>query len=518
MDDALSRLTRAIARIGEELRARRKKKRPQKPSGPRPSGPNANKGCGTGAGGFGAGNSCAKEDGRPNAPTSPVMRPVNAKADMAKAKAMKEKAAKKQAAKIAADKARAEAYRPIKEAKAAAKSKQKRIEKLRKAAAERKAEKGERDAAEMKAAAEAAAAKRAAMLQKIRVKKANERIKIVERPANPFSGSADQSVTIRPGETQADFLRRKHQKDLDTYHLEASKIETAYEKQLADAFKEKSQAEMLYRATGSQPMLDKFSAAQKTIEELQSKRDSELHDLAGQFTVAHAGALADLQKLRSSSSVFSGNAPFTAKAAAEAAKNHVAHAWNWLSRVAAKKHEQRLLSATVIFRPGGGGSHNAMNGMNEATIGVDGSSASIRKTVVHEYGHAIESASSKTLNDLAEDYKSRASMFLESNKGSSVKGIPHAKNYEAVYRPGELAEDYDIDAPSYLGYARRYSDASFKESLIAVYANHPDRARIDKGTEVFSTGIEALYKEPSAFRKRARHGFDITLLILAGLM
>lgn len=180
MDDALSDLHRALLRAASEIRASkgRKKKRPKKPGSPAKTGPG--KGCGTGAGGFKAGNNCAKEDGIPQ-PAS-ALKPVNKKADIAYAKAMKEKAAKKQAAKIAADKARAEAYRPIKEAKAAAKSKQKRIEKLRKAAAERKAEKGERDAAEMKAAAEAAAAKRAAMLQKIRVKKANERIQVVGTP------------------------------------------------------------------------------------------------------------------------------------------------------------------------------------------------------------------------------------------------------------------------------------------------------------------------------------------------
>jgi len=178
VDDALSDLHRALLRAVGEIRASkgRKKKRPKKPGSPAKTGPG--KGCGTGAGGFKAGNNCAKEDGIPQ-PAS-ALKPVNKKADIAYAKAAKAKALAKQQAKEAAAKAKSEAYQ--KSPAYLSKQKQKRIDSLRRKAAQKKAEKGEREAAEMKAAAEAAAAKRAAMLQKIRIKKANEQIKIAGTP------------------------------------------------------------------------------------------------------------------------------------------------------------------------------------------------------------------------------------------------------------------------------------------------------------------------------------------------
>lgn len=515
MADALSNLKAAILRLHAEMRRRRKKKqRPQRPGGPRPSGPNANKGCGTGAGGFGKGNSCAKEDGIPNAPNRPaVMGPVNAKADLAKAKAMKQKAAQKQASKIAAAKAKSEAYK--KSPEYAKKQKQKQIDSLRRKAAERKAAKGERDAAERKAAAEAAAKKRSELLQKIRIKKANERLNVIEKPPSVFSGGGDNTISQRPGEIKTEFLKRKYQKDLDTYHAEADRIEAKYEKQLSEATKERDDAYSAYRTNGP-AHYDKYDAAKSRVEEIQSKRDKELHDLVGEFTLAHAGALARTQSLESSSSVFTASLPGTSNRNADIAKEEVVKAWQWLSRVAARKHEDRILGATITLRPGGGGSHNAMDGKNEITVGVDDDRIGTRKTTVHEYGHAIESANADTMRALTEDYRARAAEFIAANKGARLKGIGAATHYEAIYKAGEKVSDFNLQAPSYLGYARRYSDAGFKESTVARYKNHPDSARIDKGTEVFSTGIESVYKEPSTFRRRARHGFDLTLLILSG--
>lgn len=526
MDDALSRLTRAIARIGEELRARRKKKRPQRPSGPRPSGPNANKGCGTGAGGFGAGNSCAKEDGRPNAPTSPVMRPVNAKADMAKAKAMKEKAAKKQAAKIAADKARAEAYRPIKEAKAAAKSKQKRIEKLRKAAAERKAAKGERDAAEMKAAAEAAAAKRAAMLQKIRVKKANEQIKIVEKPPSVFSGAAS-NVAKSAGETEVEFQIRRHKHDLDKLHSEADKIDSHYADRVSATHKEldllnaarndHSRDSVMFNSRNSEwheknnKIWDAIAKKREELDSLAGERDGRIHDLVGEFTVAYSGGTARVST--NPSDYKFETKPGVSGQDIAGAKESLKGVWGWLSRVASPKHEATIARQKLIFRSGGGGSHNGRD--EEVTIGIQAKST-LRKTGVHEYGHAMENADARTMRALDEDFTKRAEAFMSQEKGARIMGLDGVSYYECVYKAGEKRQDLvgeALYAPSHLGYARRYSDCGYDQATRQEHKNDP---RFGRGTEVFSTGIESVYREPSQFRKRARHGFDLSILIIAG--
>lgn len=530
MDDALSDLIRAVERIEEEHRARRrKKKRPQRPSGPRPSGPNANKGCGTGAGGFGAGNSCAKEDGIPNRPTSPVMRPVNAKADMAKAKAMKEKAAKKQAAKIAADKAKAEANRPAKEAKAAAKAKQKKIEKLRQAAAERKAAKGEREAAEKQAAAQAAASKRAAMLQKIRVKKANEQIKIVPKPQSLFSGTGS-NVQRQAGEIETEFVKRKYGEDLKKFHSEAERIESEHldavealgkkrDSITAAVASKESEMHAHFMGGGDQKaaaqmrdelhrLREQQSEAYKAIRDAEAKRDSRLHDLVGEFTRAHAG---DTVSLNTQDVAGKLQAPSSKRT--KDSEKYIAKAWQWFSRVASPAHKQAFESTSVEFRGGGGGSHN----MNERkiTVGTDDTGDSIVRTAVHEYGHAIESHRHQTMRAVAEDYMTRRGDFMAKNHGSKIMGIDGVSFYECVYGPGELRKNLQLSAPSHLGYARRYSDCGYDESIRKSRAND-QTGRYAGGTEVYSTGVEHLYFEPSSFRRRARHGFDITLLILAG--
>jgi hypothetical protein len=141
-------------------------------------GPSA--GCGTGAGGFKAGNQCAKEDGIPQRPLGQGggLKKADAKADLALAKKLREKAAARKARKEALDRKKSEAAKPQREAKAKAK----KIEYLRRKAAERKAQKDQRDAAEKKAAKQAADKKRAALLQKIRIKKATALLTVAGTP------------------------------------------------------------------------------------------------------------------------------------------------------------------------------------------------------------------------------------------------------------------------------------------------------------------------------------------------
>jgi hypothetical protein len=553
VDDALSRLTRAIARIGEELRARRKKKRPQRPSGPRPSGPNANKGCGTGAGGFGAGNSCAKEDGRPNAPTSPVMRPVNAKADMAKAKAMKEKAAKKQAAKIAADKAKSAAYK--KSPAYLKKQKQKQIDSLRRKAAEKKREKGEREAAEKQAAAEAAAAKRAALLQKIRVKKANEQIKIVEKPADKYRGEVDQSVTKSDGETQFSFAKRRVDEDLKTLHKEMDAAEKRAENRRQEVFARIKTLEDEYRnATNdisnaqekflksktkdNQKQLEvaasAVDAAKKRLSSAYSERNSidsdltvEHHDLVSEFVRSHGKGLAqfkaedqflDAAFLEKTSSKF-----------APAFKDNARTAWAFLSKVAAPIHQAKgravkvqldtkdgdaeYIERTEVARHGvrGNGDHNTSAGtiVHEIAHGLHYGPkpetstlpvpSSARLPSAQQARDWIESPGYKARLAIKEDYDSRVAS-LSSNSPQGIEQIVYHKdrqNYKMWKPKGEQRQ-----RESYLGYCHQYADA--------------ENGNTTGATEVMSMGVETLYRNPRMFRKDYRSHFDLTLLFLAG--
>ena len=184
--DELADLIAALARFEERARKPKKRKKVRTTGRPAKTGPSA--GCGTGSGGFKAGNNCAKEDGIPQRPLSQggALKGANAKDDFARAKALKEKAVAKKAKKEADAKAKSIATKPQREAakveRKRAAEKQAKIDELRRAAAERKAQKGERDAAERKAAQEAADKKRSEMLQKIRIKKANEKLTVAGTP------------------------------------------------------------------------------------------------------------------------------------------------------------------------------------------------------------------------------------------------------------------------------------------------------------------------------------------------
>lgn len=123
----------------------------------------ANKGCGTGAGGFAAGNKCALEDGVPQKPVrkgGPLTKPSVSKTRK-KAETLRRKAAQKQKEKEAKAKAGKDKF--------AYEKKRARRRAAEKAAAEKKQEAARKQAAE---------AKRNRMLQSIRIKKANEKLEI----------------------------------------------------------------------------------------------------------------------------------------------------------------------------------------------------------------------------------------------------------------------------------------------------------------------------------------------------
>jgi hypothetical protein len=162
LDRLREALEKALHLLSQESRAKPGKRRPRKKPG---KAGRVNKfknapgsACGTGAGGFKAGNNCQKEDGIPNLPKAFSQGGKSAKA--ASLPATKEALAAKAGI--------------LKQA-----TKQAKIRAARKKAAIRKKEKDAKAAEENKARAEAAAKKRAEMLKVIRKKKANEKLQIV---------------------------------------------------------------------------------------------------------------------------------------------------------------------------------------------------------------------------------------------------------------------------------------------------------------------------------------------------
>lgn len=547
--DFLADLIAALARV--ELRARMgggrrlgKKKKPKVATGrPAKMGPSA--GCGTGSGGFKAGNNCAKEDGIPQRPLSQggALKGANAKDDLARAKALREKAAAKKAAKEAADKAKSVATKPQRE-------KQKKINKLRAEAARRKAEKGERDVAEKQAAAEAAAKKRAAMLQKIRIKKANEKLNVVEKPAGKYRGEVDASVKKSDGETQVSFAKRRVEEDLKTLHKELDAAEKRSEnkrqevferiKRLEDEYKKASEdLKKMLNTKGQKP--DQIKIAASSAEAVKSRLSSayrernsidsdlavENHDLVSEFVRSHGNGLS---QFRAEDQFFdAAQLSRTSSKYAASFKENARSAWAFLSKVSAPIHQAKG-SAVKVHLDTKGGDAEYIERTQVARHGVrgNGDHNTSAGTIVHEISHGlhygpkpeatplpkqgtlalpsaqqardwIDSPAYRARLAIKEDYDSRVAA-LASNSPQGVEQIVYHKdrtNYRLWKPKGESRQ-----RESYLGYSSQYADAE----------NGNDTG----ATEVISMGVETLYRTPVQFRRNYRSHFDLTILFLAG--
>lgn len=539
--DVLAELRAALERFAEFRRRPRKQKK-VKVANRRPAKMGASAGCGTGAGGFKAGNNCAKEDGIPRKPLSQggALKKSDAKKDIAAAKALaqKEKAAKEQ--KMASD------------------VKQRRIEGLRKSAAERKAQKGERDAAEKQAAAEAAAAKKAAMLQKIRIKKANEQLKVVEKPPDRFSGDADDSIQKSPGETQFEYAKRRVDADLKKLHQELDASEAKAESRRQDVLKRIESLEKDVRSrrddaqnfartilagnrkptrdeVEQQKMLDKVKDdANKKLADAYRERnsiDSELavehHDIISDFVKSHGKGLADF---RAEDQFYDAAAiAKTRSKYAESFKENTKTAWSFLSKVSAPLHQEKGRSIRVkLDTEAGDADYNDITQISRHGVYGKGEYNTSAGVIVHEIAHGLhygphvktsaygpdgrprlpsvqdgyewlQSPAYRARAAIKEDYDARVATLRSQNQQGLEQIVyhPERQNYK-MWKPAGR----DRQKESYLGYADQYCDA--------------ENGNATGATEVISVGIEQLYRNPRALRGVYRSHFDITILFLAG--
>jgi len=241
--DELVRALDAAIEAVRELRGRMGGRKPKKPklTSRRPSKSGPSKGCGTGAGGFKAGNQCAKESGGPAKPKKirvvskkgTVPLPFNAKEfqkqEMAKSARIKEKKEAKKAAlkkkKVAekAEKGR-ETLGKIKKilVKTAGKTKEniaKQREKAAKTAQKKqKAAKSREILAKLKAKGEAA---KKSLAEKKRLKEEKEkeaqRIREEQETQARFDAKRKELDAVKrlPGEVEFDYHMRANKKDFD---------------------------------------------------------------------------------------------------------------------------------------------------------------------------------------------------------------------------------------------------------------------------------------------------------------
>lgn len=171
-------------RMGAPRAPKRNKKAKARPGRPAKVGPSA--GCGTGSGGFKAGNNCAKEDGIPRKPFS--MGGALKQGPKGELQAAKTAIAVKQA------------KTALKQQKQQAKDKQTSIAAKKNKAAIRKKQKEDKAAEAQKQSDAAAEAKKKAMLQKIRVKKANEKLAVAGTPKSVAQEIKEAKIKKATGE------------------------------------------------------------------------------------------------------------------------------------------------------------------------------------------------------------------------------------------------------------------------------------------------------------------------------
>jgi hypothetical protein len=514
-------------RMGSPRAPKKNKKSKARPGRPAKVGPSA--GCGTGSGGFKTGNNCAKEDGIPRKPFS--MGGALKQGPKGELQAVKAQIAVKQA------------KAAIKQQKQQAKDKQTSLAAKKSKAAIRKKEKEGKAAEAQKQTDAAAAAKKKAMLQKIRVKKANEKIQVTEKdfglaPAPPPMFGRRDNLPQNPGETVVEWKTRTVKKDLEKFHAETDKLEKQYNNAIADQNDKALQAERDHMAAAekyrnallsndknqasislreSTDLRGVIEASKKEAKRLEKEMAEQHHAMVAKFTHAHGGGPA--QTIDTSAMPPPAKAIGVSNADEKAGIVAVNEARAWLNKIVPKSRYSEIpLNKVHLTRAEGGGSHAGQT--KEILVGVKGISTGglpedlVKKTTIHEYGHAIEDGSPDTMRALAEDYWKRVDSYRASNPGG-IKYFKHSQcsYYEAPApidsrsRPGENGE-------SLLGYSRRYSDFGYD----AANRGANPSPRKAGGTEAFSTGIEHLYRNPSEFRKKARSHYDLTLLVLAGLI
>lgn len=551
--DAIARLIAAIAearaRIGGGGRApgggKKNKKTKVAPRAPAKTGPSA--GCGTGAGGFKAGNNCAKEDGIPRKPLGAGggLKKADPKADIALAKKLREKAKIRKDRKEALDKAKSDATRAQRE-------KQRRIKRLRAEAAKRAEAKKQRDINEYQLAVQRAGAKRDQMLQKIRIKKANQQLNVIEKPAGRFTGEADQAATKNPGETQFEFAKRRIGQDLKRLHDEFDAIEKradevtkslnsklqqlkeeaasivrerqAFAGKITNGSRRPTQAEAAeYDRMSEQLTLanSKIRDVEKQKNEIENRVRQEQHDAISEFVQAHGKGSISVN----ADSQFrdpDGLAKTTSQYAA-GFKENAKKAWDFLNRTIAPVYQSKAESIKVrLDTKQGGADYNDV--FEEARHGTKGQNAEYHTSdhvIVHEISHGLHYGRStipadpndklslpktdkvaESIRDaIKEDYDARVSEFKASYNGEvkQVSYHPERTQYKLWVPKGESRLPL---SESYLGYANQYADSEHSSAI--------------KATEVVSVGIEEVYRSPRSLRSRARSHFDLMMVFMAG--
>lgn len=365
-----------------------------------------------------------------------------------------------------------------------------------------------------------------------------------------YSGKG-ADVTKNAGETTGDFAARKYERDLKEFHKDIDarfkKVEeslasekAAYEK-LRD---ESDKLQDIHRAAIQKSMTlkgdraiqeseaerkqtrekwieasDAYHSAKLAYDEkLYSAQDAAIHDAMEKFTAAYSktgrGAEVENHIIKPKKK------PFVSNDDSVAFIEDLPDVMKFYSRTASPKFIDAITSQKVSLTTSrGGGSHQGTT----IEIGVKESSkssrvrGSIAKTIAHEYAHAIEDSHPEIMRAAAEDYRKRYAKLVSDQRENFGRGVRTINYPTSRYTGPELegqTQPIREETPSLMGYTRRYTDFNLYEN----HNDYPAGHRRASGTEVFSTGVEYLYRSPRLMREAHREQFDFTVLALAGLL
>lgn len=367
------------------------------------------------------------------------------------------------------------------------------------------------------------------------------------RTAN-YSGKGD-NVTKNAGETTADFVARKHKRDLDELHkdiegrlkdveaalggrkvaiksleekrdLSSAAVREAYSRlgsakgkaDIDEATKQLSQKREEAKAAWRE-----HDEAITALEDARNAAQREaIHDALSGFSAAHRGpgdhSYAE-SLIRSFTPPLTLN-PGVSKQNTEIYIEALPDVMKFYSRTASPKFIKAITSQRVITtRSLGGGSHindRIEIGVQDATTNSEVRNK-IPGTIAHEFGHAIESSHPEIMRANAEDYRKRYSRYIAQAQKDGIEvytvKYPTAKGY---FGPSTNRNKPKPD--SVLGYVRNYTDFNLGND----HMKYPPGDRYSSGTEVFSTGVEYMYKDPARLYRGHRNQFNLVALALSG--
>lgn len=495
-----------------EERAKRRKRKgrtggrkalKQPKAGRRPAkGGKGSKGCGTGAGGFAAGNQCALEDGVPQ-----PLKQVNVKKTRIKAKqlAVKEQAAIKSAARKAAVK------RVVKKMR----DNGKKI-KIKIASGKLKVTGTGQNVAEA-----------------IKLMKADKDLKIVGTPKSIKQQLEEMkkrreamrdTSPKRAGENELEYQKRKNKPEWDDFERNTAATDKKFglmKEELIEKRADILRSEGDFQLKADKLERNKSTGESKELEEtydkiyaLRDKRyalEQEYNGLDAKHEEAMMADLAKFTKSRSGSHVSANFTNNIDKKAGRTSKwkkpfeKNAKETEEWFSKHVSSDFQNELDDVRMFLAKSSSGSNfnNAhySGNLHSVHFGTRGNAEfnTSKKVIAHELGHAMSGRLPKHEAAITRFHDEKVAAYLKENPNAKEVAFGSGSTYYRGHR--------DSSGKSVYGYYSEY--AGF---------DHSAYRKTTRGIEIPSTGMEAMIRHPLIFRKENREHFEMTAFYMAGVL